>query len=144
MGEMTKVAQESLSALRTVQAFNANTQEQAKFHDRIQNVLTLARKEAIASGIFFGSTGWSGNMTILGLLGYGELFVCLKRHGEGFGMSLMVLYLYYRWNACFAGGYYCWGSDELIALHGVCGKRSSDAHVRFSRFLDMPHITNME
>ena len=71
VGEMTKVAQESLSALRTVQAYNANAQEQAKFRDRINQVLALARKEAIASGIFFGSTGWSGNMTILGLLGYG-------------------------------------------------------------------------
>lgn len=71
VGEMTKVAQESLSALRTVQAFNANAQEQAKFHDRINRILSLARKEAVASGIFFGSTGWSGNMTVLGLLGYG-------------------------------------------------------------------------
>ncbi|KIJ65983.1 hypothetical protein HYDPIDRAFT_87660 [Hydnomerulius pinastri MD-312] len=75
MGEMTKVAQESLSALRTVQAFNANEQEQRKFHERISNVLALARKEAVATGIFFGSTGWSGNMTILGLLGYGGTLV---------------------------------------------------------------------
>ncbi|KAG8221227.1 P-loop containing nucleoside triphosphate hydrolase protein [Butyriboletus roseoflavus] len=75
VGEMTKVAQESLSALRTVQAFNANAQEQAKFRDRINHVLALARKEAIASGIFFGSTGWSGNMTVLGLLGYGGTLV---------------------------------------------------------------------
>lgn len=71
VGEMTKVAQESLSALRTVQAFNAHAQEHAKFRERINQVLSLARKEAVASGIFFGSTGWSGNMTILGLLGYG-------------------------------------------------------------------------
>ncbi|KAF8435104.1 P-loop containing nucleoside triphosphate hydrolase protein [Boletus edulis BED1] len=75
IGEMTKVAQESLAALRTVQAFNANAQEQAKFRERINHVLALARKEAIASGIFFGSTGWSGNMTILGLLGYGGTLV---------------------------------------------------------------------
>lgn len=77
---MTKVAQESLSALRTVQAFNANSQEQAKFRDRINHVLALARKEAVASGIFFGSTGWSGNMTILGLLGYGAFQA--RRRGQ--------------------------------------------------------------
>jgi hypothetical protein len=35
-------------------------------------VLALAKKEAFASGIFFGSTGWSGNVVLLGLLGYGE------------------------------------------------------------------------
>jgi putative ABC transport system ATP-binding protein len=69
---MTKIATESLSALRTVQAFNAIPQEEAKFHQKVTNVLTLARKEAIASGIFFGGTGWSGNLTILCLLGYGK------------------------------------------------------------------------
>jgi ABC-type multidrug transport system fused ATPase/permease subunit len=72
MGEMTKVASESLSAMRTVQAFNAQPQEEAKFHDRVEQVLVLAKKEAVATGIFFGSTGWSGNVTILGLLGYGR------------------------------------------------------------------------
>jgi len=57
--------------LRTVQSFNAVPQEEQKFHDKVTRVLTLARREAIASGIFFGSTGWSGNVTLLGLLGYG-------------------------------------------------------------------------
>ncbi|KAL0579611.1 ATP-binding cassette permease mdl1 [Marasmius crinis-equi] len=78
MGEMSKVATESLSALRTVQAYNAQPQEEAKFHDRVNHVLALARKEAVATGIFFGSTGWSGNVTLLALLGYGvfDLPVC--------------------------------------------------------------------
>lgn len=71
VGEMTKVASESLSAYRTVQAFNAQQQEELKFANRVQKVLDLARKEAIASGVFFGATGWSGNVTILCLLGYG-------------------------------------------------------------------------
>jgi putative ABC transport system ATP-binding protein len=66
-----KVAQESLSALRTVQAFNALPQEGEKFHKKIEDVLELQRKEANASGVFFGSTGWSGNITLLALLGYG-------------------------------------------------------------------------
>ncbi|KAG6864786.1 hypothetical protein C0991_007160 [Blastosporella zonata] len=71
-GEGDVVASESLSALRTVQAYNAHAQEEKKFHDKVVNVLSLARKEAIASGIFFGSTGWSGNVTLLALLGYGD------------------------------------------------------------------------
>lgn len=71
MGEMTKVATESVSALRTVQAFNAIPQEEQKYHEKVTDALKLQRKEAIASGIFFGSTGWSGNVTLLGLLGYG-------------------------------------------------------------------------
>ncbi|RXW24949.1 hypothetical protein EST38_g903 [Candolleomyces aberdarensis] len=64
VGEMTKIATESLSALRTVQAFNAIPQEEARFHQKVTSVLTLARKEAIASGIFFGGTGWSGGTLV--------------------------------------------------------------------------------
>jgi putative ABC transport system ATP-binding protein len=65
------VASESLSALRSVQAFNAQPQEQYKFHQKVNAILDLARKEAVASGIFYGSTGWGGNVTVLALLGYG-------------------------------------------------------------------------
>ena len=68
---MTKGATEALSALRTVQAFNAEDQEREKFHGRITGILELARKEAVATGIFWGSSGWSGNLTLLGLLAYG-------------------------------------------------------------------------
>jgi putative ABC transport system ATP-binding protein len=71
LGDMSKVAQEALSAARTVQAFNAQPFEQRKFDAKVAEVLDLARKEAYATGIFFGSTGWSGNLTILALLGYG-------------------------------------------------------------------------
>jgi len=66
-----QVATEALSALRTVQAYNANDQEERKFHDRVNNVLALARKESLATAIFYGSTGWSGNVTLLALLGCG-------------------------------------------------------------------------
>jgi putative ABC transport system ATP-binding protein len=99
MGDMTKVASESLSALRTVQAFNAQPQEVEKFHERVENVLALVKKEAIASGIFFGSTGWSGNVTLLALLGYGNA-VLLPSH-------LNLIKLYYRWQSGFTRHYHC-------------------------------------
>ncbi|KAJ7169164.1 P-loop containing nucleoside triphosphate hydrolase protein [Mycena crocata] len=91
VGEMTKVASESLSALRTVQAYNAHEQERLKFHERTTHVLSLAKKEATASAIFFGSTGWSGNVTMLGLLGYGGTLVS---QGEISGGDLTSLLLY--------------------------------------------------
>ncbi|KAH7883273.1 P-loop containing nucleoside triphosphate hydrolase protein [Phlebopus sp. FC_14] len=94
MGDMTKVAQESLSALRTVQSFNANNQEQEKFHEKVTRVLTLARREAIATGIFFGSTGWSGNLTILGLLGYGGTLVSQGAITVGDLTSLLLYTVY--------------------------------------------------
>jgi putative ABC transport system ATP-binding protein len=71
-----QIAQEALAALRTVQASNSAPHEEAKFAERVHRVLELARREAIASGIFFGSMGWSGNVTLLALLGYGALVGC--------------------------------------------------------------------
>ncbi|KAJ3771900.1 P-loop containing nucleoside triphosphate hydrolase protein [Lentinula raphanica] len=94
MGEMSKHATESLSALRTVQAYNAQSQEQQKFHERVVHVLNLARKEAIASGIFFGSTGWSGNVTILALLGYGGSLVSQGEITVGDLTSLLLYTVY--------------------------------------------------
>ncbi|KAH7909507.1 P-loop containing nucleoside triphosphate hydrolase protein [Hygrophoropsis aurantiaca] len=94
MGEMTKVAQESLAALRTVQAFNAAPQENEKFHQKVTHVLGLARKEAVASGIFFGSTGWSGNVTLLGLLGYGGTLVSQGAISVGDLTSLLLYTVY--------------------------------------------------
>ncbi|KAH9485598.1 ABC multidrug transporter mdr2 [Psilocybe cubensis] len=91
MGEMTKIASESLTALRTVQSYNAIPQEEEKFHQKILKVLALARKEAIASGIFFGSTGWSGNITLLALLSYGGTLVS---HGDISMGDLTSLLLY--------------------------------------------------
>ncbi|KAJ7503059.1 P-loop containing nucleoside triphosphate hydrolase protein [Mycena galericulata] len=89
VGEMTKVASESLGALRTVQAYNAHQQERSKFHERITDVLSLARKEAVASAIFFGSSGWSGNVTLLGLLGYGGTLVAQGQISIGDLTSLL-------------------------------------------------------
>jgi len=94
LGEMTKVAQESLSALRTVQAYNAVPHEQRKFHEKVGDVLALARKEAIASGIFFGSTGWSGNVTLLGLLGFGGSMVSQGQISVGDLTSLLLYTVY--------------------------------------------------
>ncbi|KAJ7029994.1 P-loop containing nucleoside triphosphate hydrolase protein [Mycena alexandri] len=94
VGEMTKVASESLSALRTVQAYNAHEQEQLKFHERIGHVLSLAKKEATASAIFFGTTGWSGNVTILSLLGYGGTLVSQGQISVGELTSLLLYTLY--------------------------------------------------
>lgn len=101
---MTKVASESLGALRTVQAYNAHDQERSKFHERINDVLSLARKEAVASAIFFGSSGWSGNVTLLGLLGYGN---GLSLYDGSFLMHSSV----FRWDLGVTGANLRWRSN---------------------------------
>ncbi|TFL00627.1 P-loop containing nucleoside triphosphate hydrolase protein [Pterulicium gracile] len=94
MGELTKSANESLSAYRTVTASNAQALEQQKFGTGVQKVFDLARKEAVASGIFFGSTGWSGNVTLLALLGYGGSLVTQGAISVGDLTSLLLYTVY--------------------------------------------------
>ncbi|KAF8584310.1 hypothetical protein K439DRAFT_1633682 [Ramaria rubella] len=94
VGDMTKIASESLSALRTVQAYNATPTEEKKFAERVSAVLDLARKEAFASGLFFGSTGWAGNVTILLLLGYGGTLVSKGIISVGDLTSLLLYTVY--------------------------------------------------
>jgi hypothetical protein len=53
-----------------VQVFNAIPHEE-KFSERVGHVLKPARREAVASGIFFGGTVWNGIVALLALLGYG-------------------------------------------------------------------------
>ncbi|KAL1694556.1 P-loop containing nucleoside triphosphate hydrolase protein [Schizophyllum commune] len=94
IGDMTKTSGEALAALRTVQSFNAYPREERRFDERVNRILTLARQEAIASGIFFGSTGWSGNLTVLGLLGYGGTLVSAGTITVGDLTSLLLYTVY--------------------------------------------------
>ena len=96
--DITKVAEEKLGNIRTVQSFAKEQQESAAFASRSQDLFLLARKEvsyfflffsnpfrhlfffnfylqAYASGYFFGSLGFSGNITVLALLWYGGSIV---------------------------------------------------------------------
>ncbi|KAG8956909.1 ATP-binding cassette permease mdl1 [Tulasnella sp. 408] len=75
LGDMSKVAQESLHSLRTVQAFGGYPTEEKKFDTKVNSVVDFNRREAWASAVFFGSTGWAGNVTVLMLLGYGGTLV---------------------------------------------------------------------
>jgi ABC-type multidrug transport system fused ATPase/permease subunit len=114
LGDMTKVAEEKLSAFRTLTAFNSQCvpscrldllssrsdvfalsalprpMEVASFSQKVDVVLNLARKEAMASGIFFGGTGLTGNLTMLCLLGYGGHLVSLGEISVGSLTSLLI------------------------------------------------------
>ncbi|RUS20628.1 P-loop containing nucleoside triphosphate hydrolase protein [Endogone sp. FLAS-F59071] len=75
LGEITKVAEERLSNIRTVQAFAKEDVELDRYAIRVKDVFSLAKKEAYASGLFFGTAGLSGNLIILAVLGYGGQMV---------------------------------------------------------------------
>jgi len=94
VGAMSETASESLNSLRTVQAFTASDYESKRFGERLSVILDLARKEAIATAAFFGSTGWSGNVTLLCLLGYGGSLVSKGVISVGDLTSLLLYTVY--------------------------------------------------
>lgn len=55
-GEMIHTAEERLAALTTVQAFNAVPREKSRFKEKVDRIFELAKKEAFASGFFFGGS----------------------------------------------------------------------------------------
>ncbi|RUP12588.1 ATP-binding cassette sub-family B member 10, mitochondrial [Jimgerdemannia flammicorona] len=71
LGEITKVAEERLTNIRTVQAFAKEDIELERYSLTVKDVFNLAKKEAYASGLFFGGAGLSGNLVVLAVLGYG-------------------------------------------------------------------------
>lgn len=73
---MIALAEERLSSVRTVQAFNAVEPKETKaFSKKVHEIFDLSKKEAYASGLFYGGAGFSGNITMLALLSYGGKLV---------------------------------------------------------------------
>ncbi|KAK2150002.1 hypothetical protein LSH36_427g01031 [Paralvinella palmiformis] len=75
LAESTQVAEERLSNMRTVRAFGQEPKEIATYEERTDHVLLLSKKEAIAKGIFWATTGLSGNVMILSLIYTGGMMM---------------------------------------------------------------------
>ncbi|KAL2888181.1 ATP-dependent permease MDL1 [Ceratocystis lukuohia] len=68
LGTLTKIAEERLGNVKTSQAFVGEIQEVHRYNHQVRRIFTLGRKEAITAATFFASTGWVGNMTVIGML----------------------------------------------------------------------------
>lgn len=90
LGEMTNTAEEKLNAFKTVASSNAQPIEAKLFAGKVDSVFQLMKKEAIASGIFYGSSGFTGNMAMLCLLGYGGHLVSSGEITVGDLTSLLI------------------------------------------------------
>ncbi|KAJ2008370.1 ATP-binding cassette permease mdl1 [Coemansia thaxteri] len=94
VGDLTKVSEERISNVRTVQAFSRQTQEVARYDIEVQKIFDLAKKEAVASGLFFGGNGLAGNLAILAFLGFGGRMVMSGEISIG-DMTSVMLYSAY-------------------------------------------------
>lgn len=75
VGDLTKVSEERLSSVRTSQSFAGEIQEVHRYSEKIREVFRIGKSEAIAAASFFASTGFAGNLTVLGLLAIGSQMV---------------------------------------------------------------------
>ncbi|XP_042312662.1 ATP-binding cassette sub-family B member 10, mitochondrial [Sceloporus undulatus] len=75
LADATQLAEERIGNLRTVRAFGQELNEMEKYKNKVDYVLQLAKKEAIARAGFFGATGLSGNLIVLSVLYKGGLLM---------------------------------------------------------------------
>lgn len=71
LAQATEVAEEKLSNIRTVRAFAQEDKEINAYTKSVNDVMKMKFKEAMAYGIFYGTTGLSGNMIILSVFYFG-------------------------------------------------------------------------
>ncbi|KAJ1895283.1 ATP-binding cassette permease mdl1, partial [Kickxella alabastrina] len=94
VGDLTKVSEERIGNVRTVQAFSREDQEVQRYDVEVQKIFGLAKKEAIASGLFFGGNGLAGNLAILAFLGFGGRMVMTGEISIGEMTSVMLYSAY--------------------------------------------------
>ncbi|XP_009697167.1 PREDICTED: ATP-binding cassette sub-family B member 10, mitochondrial-like, partial [Cariama cristata] len=75
LAEATQLAEERIGNIRTVRAFGQEMAEVEKYTNKVDYVLQLAKKEALARAGFFGATGLSGNLIVLSVLYKGGLLM---------------------------------------------------------------------
>lgn len=90
----TQVAEERISNIRTVRAFAHEQTEIDRYNTGITNVLKLSYKEALARGVFWGSTGLSGNMVVLSVFYFGGMMMSESQLSVG-DLSAFLLYAAY-------------------------------------------------
>jgi ATP-binding cassette subfamily B (MDR/TAP) protein 10 len=71
LADANDIAQEKLSNIRTVRAFAQEEKETSTYLKSVNKIMEMKFKEALAYGIFYGTTGFSGNVIILTVFYFG-------------------------------------------------------------------------
>lgn len=90
----TQTAEEKIANIRTVRAFAHEDRETQIYNSKIEHVLKLSYKEALARGIFWGMTGLSGNLIVLAVFYYGGIMMTESQITIG-DLSAFLLYAAY-------------------------------------------------
>ncbi|XP_051920137.1 ATP-binding cassette sub-family B member 10, mitochondrial [Hippocampus zosterae] len=94
LAQATQLAEERISNMRTVRAFGKELSEVNTYTQKTDQVLTLARREAVLRAAFFGVTGLSGNIMILSVLYKGGLLMASQHMTVG-ELSSFLMYTFW-------------------------------------------------
>ncbi|XP_062503697.1 ATP-binding cassette sub-family B member 10, mitochondrial-like [Corticium candelabrum] len=75
LASSTEVAEEKIGSIRTVKSLGMEDVELNRYGTQIDQVLTIANREALARGVFFGFAGLSGNLVVLAVLWKGGMMM---------------------------------------------------------------------
>ncbi|KAM7423939.1 hypothetical protein PAMA_000343 [Pampus argenteus] len=94
LAQATQLAEERISNIRTVRAFGKELSEVDMYTQKTDQILSLARKEAVLRAGFFGVTGLSGNIMILSVLYKGGLLMASQHMTVG-ELSSFLMYTFW-------------------------------------------------
>lgn len=100
VGGLTKVAEEQLNATKVIQSYVGEKKEIHRYSNEVRHVFNIGLKEAITSGLFFGSTGLVGNIALLALLMVGTNMIKDGLMSVG-DLSSFMLYAVYTGTSMF-------------------------------------------
>jgi ABC-type multidrug transport system fused ATPase/permease subunit len=94
LADASHVAEESLSAIRTVRAFNAEAAETARYEKAIGESYDAARKRVYAGSTFMGAASAGGYVAVAVVLGYGGILVSRGELSAGALTAFLVYTLF--------------------------------------------------
>ncbi|WWC61970.1 protoheme IX farnesyltransferase [Kwoniella dejecticola CBS 10117] len=125
MGGMSKLAEERLSAHRTVTASNTQGSERALYASKVDGVYKLQKRETFANGIFQGANEVAGDIGMIGLLIYGGVLVKRGEITVGDMTSLFIYVNWIEWSLNTLAGFFTGlmkgvgASQRIIGLHAL-------------------------
>lgn len=125
LGNMSKLAEERLSAHRTVTASNTQPSERALFAGKVSDVFNLQKKETYANGIFQGANEVAGDFAMIGLLIYGGMLVQRGEVSVGDMTTSLIYVNWIEWSLNTLAGFFTGlmrgvgASQRIISLHAL-------------------------
>jgi ATP-binding cassette subfamily B protein len=138
LADASHVAEESLSAVRTVRAFNAEDAESARYELATGDAYDAARKRAFAGSTFMGSASAGGFLAMAVVLGYGGTLVARGALTAGALTAFLVYTLFIAmslgalaelWAEAMRG---LGAADRVFALMDRCGSPTRPGPTRRS------------